>query len=47
MIVTKFHENWLTIHREINEKHAIPRLITFIFNVNLGVIINKITNEQL
>ena len=34
MIVTKFHENRLTIDREISEKHAIW-LITF--NVTLGI----------
>ena len=34
MIVTKFHENRLTIHREISEKHAI--LVTF--NVTLGIV---------
>ena len=31
MIVTKFHENRLTIDREISEKHAVT------FNVTLGI----------
>ena len=33
MIVTKFHENRLTIDREISEKHAI-----LVFNVTLGIV---------
>ena len=35
MIVTKFHENRLTIDREISEKHAI---LVDQFNVTLGIV---------
>ena len=35
MIVTKFHENRLTIDREISEKHAI---LVDHFNVTLGIV---------